>query len=119
MMQLIDKQKFTKYSKGMYNNIAVMIVATFILNSLFIIQISNCSSDVDNLISQFEGNFGLTSQHMGLNPNGGQPGTLNDADVKVRALYTTIEDKLLQARQQAALTRSSITSYTIKSLKLM
>lgn len=76
-------------------------------------------TDIDSLISKFEGNFGLTTQHLGLNPNGGQPGSIQDADIKMRSLYTAIEGYLLEARQKAANDRSSITSYTIKNLKLM
>lgn len=79
----------------------------------------NASSDIDNLVDQFESNFGLTAQHLGLNPNGGQPGSIQDAELKMRSLYTAIENYLLEARQRAANDRSSVTSYTIKSLKLM
>lgn len=82
--------------------------------------IVNANSELDRLAMQFDVGFNLASKGLGMNsPNTDkQLSLVEEADQRMRLLYSTLEKNLAEARQKSALARSSLASYTIDKLLL-
>lgn len=76
--------------------------------------------EFDNLAMEFQNGFNLVSKKMGLTEDSaGPPRDIEEAEKQMREMYIALERNLMDARQRAANSRSSVTSAAIEQLKLV
>ena len=106
-----------------------MIMSRIILNNTILIAliaisvltyIVSANKELDRLAMQFDAGFSLASRELVVNnpTTNKQLSFVEEADQRMRELYSTLEKNLSEARQRSALARSSLASYTIDKLLL-
>lgn len=80
---------------------------------------TSANSELDALTMMFQNGFSSVSGNFG-GPNvAAGPADAPDVDNKMRELYMTIEKGLLEARQAAAISRSSMTTFVLEKMNLV
>lgn len=97
----------------------VQVLVGIIFLCCTISQTSADSAEIDNLAAMFESGLSSVSGKFGGPQVSMDSNTIPEVDKKMRELYTTIENGLLQARQAAAQSRSSMTTFVLEKLNLI
>lgn len=80
---------------------------------------TNANSEIDNLAMMLQSGLSSVSGKFGGPDVTIDSAGIPEADKKMRELYMTLENGLLQARQAAVATRSSMTTYVLEKLNLI